>query len=132
MKKQLLILSLLLSTTTFSSLSFGEWELIEGNENVYWDPENIRDDNGSVYFWILVDFGELEVWDDSQSRTVYIELDCASLGFKELTFAKYKTHMAAGSPFETRTPPNQNMKYETPDTPMYSFNAKVCDYVGSN
>ena len=50
MKKKLLVFSLVLLTTTFSSLSFGEWRSALEAEvtNFYWDPENIKKRNGLV------------------------------------------------------------------------------------
>jgi len=79
MKKQFLILSLLLTTTTFSSLSFGEWEQtgesLDGTR-VFFDNERLRVRQGQiVYFYLMLDYLKPSKL-GHMSAVSYIEGDC--------------------------------------------------------
>lgn len=133
MKKQLLTLSLLLSTTTFSSLSFGEWELvaesITGTEN-YWDKDRVRVSGGLVYYYVLQNLLKPNSTGDF-STVFYAESSCQRMSIAYLSFSFYKQAMAGGVA-ETSNPPNPDTTYVEPGTIAYDTLSAVCDYVNSN
>ena len=134
MKKQLLIFSLLLSTTTFSSLSFGEWRLTVETEltNFYWDPENIKKSNGLVYSWFLLDYQEESPDSDSLSMMINAEIHCETLASKDLSYVSYKQHMAGEFPHRTDTPESPEIVFHPMMTPRYRLTKAVCDYINTN
>ena len=133
MTKQLLTFFLLLSTTTFSSLSFGEWRLTVESEvtNFYWDPENIKKSDGLVYSWFLLDYREASTESDSLSMMINVETDCETLASKDLSYVSYKQHMAGGSPSRTDTPENPEIVFHPMITPRYRLTKEVCDYINT-
>ena len=134
MKKKLLVFSLLLLTTTFSSLSFGEWRLTVETEvtNFYWDPENVKKSDRLVYSWLLLDYREESPEYDSLSMMINVETDCETLASKDLTYVSYKQHMAGGSPIRTDTPENPEIVFHPMITPRYRLTKEVCDYINTN
>ena len=94
MKEPFLIVSLLLSTTTFSSLSFGEWRLTVESEvtHFYWDPENIKKIDGLVYSWFLLDYQENSPESDNLSMMINVEIDCQTLASKDLSYVIQAAH----------------------------------------
>jgi hypothetical protein len=76
MKKQLLILSLLISTATLSSLSFGEYVRISSDrdQEIFVDPSRIRERDGDVYFWSYQNNIQRNT-----SQEEYHQLDCGLL-----------------------------------------------------
>ena len=133
MKKLFLILSLLLSTITFSSLSFGEWRLAVGTEvtNFYWDPENIKKSDGLVYSWFLLDYREESTESDSLSMMINVETDCETLASEDLSYVSYKQHMAGGFPSRTDTPESPEIVFHPMFSPRYRLTKVVCDYVNT-
>jgi len=97
MKKQL-ILSLLLFTTTFSSLSLGEWVKSAESEDgsFYVNFSDIRKDDAYVYWWQLNDLIE----PDNKgilSATTYHQSDCFWFRTKYLRGKVFKANMAEGT-----------------------------------
>ena len=94
MKRPFLIVSLLLSTTTFSSLSFGEWRLTVETEvtHFYWDPKNIKKIDGLVYSWFLLDYQEESPESGIRSMMINVEIDCQTLASKDLSYVSYNNH----------------------------------------
>ena len=134
MKKPFLILSLLLSTTTLSSLSFGEWRLTVETKvtHFYWDPGNIKKIDGLVYSWFLLDYQEASPDSDSLSMTINVEIDCQTLASKDLRYVSYKQHMARGFPSRTETPESPEILFRPIITPRYRLTKVVCDLVVDN
>ena len=134
MKKHLLILSLLLSTTMFSSLSFGEWELIgattDGDE-FYWDRDKVRVNQGLVYWYVLFDYLK-PTETGTLSVTVYQESDCQRMSILDLSTSFYKQAMAEGQAWSTYTNPNPEVSYPSPSSSSGYALKEVCDYVNSN
>ena len=94
MKKQRLIFSLLLSTITFSSLSFGEWIKSAESEDgsFYINFSDIREADGYVYWWQLNDL--IEPNKGTLSATTYHQTDCGWFRTKYLRGKRYKANMA--------------------------------------
>lgn len=133
MKKQLLTLSLLLSTTTFSSLSFGEWELatISSNDDTFfWDKDRVRVRGGLVYWYGLTDF--LKPEQGYLSLTEYSESDCQRMSVTILSLSMYKQAMGRGEPELTHNYDDDDIRYLEPGSAGYIRLSAVCDYVNSN
>ena len=131
MKKQLLTLSVLLSTTMFSSLSFGEWVKSAESEDgsFYINFSDIRKDDGYVYWWQLNDLIEPNN-KEILSATTYHQTDCLGFRTKYLRGKVYKANMAEGT---------AEREYDY-DSPKWIYPAghlqgqimqDVCDYVVS-
>ena len=134
MKRPFLIVSLLLSTTTFSSLSFGEWRLTVETEvtHFYWDPENIKKIDGLVYSWFLLDYQEQSPESDNLSMMINVEIDCQTLASKDLSYVSYEQHMAKGFPSRTDTPKITEIVFYPMITPRYRLTKLVCNSVDDN
>ena len=131
MKTQLLTFFLLLSTTTFSSLSFGEWVKSAESEDgsFYINLSDIRKVDGYVYWWQLNDLIEPNN-KEILSATTYHQTDCLWFRTKYLRGKSYKANMAEGT---------AERKYDY-DDPKWIYPAghlqgkimqDVCDYVVS-
>jgi len=134
MKKHLLILSLLLSTTMFSSQSFGEWELLVVNsdgEEFYWDKDKVRVNQGLVYWYVLVDYLKPSET-GTLSATKYQESDCQRMSNLDLSTSFYKQAMAEGQAWGTYTIPNPKVSYPTLSSSIGIVLKVVCDYVNTN
>ena len=134
MKRPFLIVSLLLSTTTFSSLSFGEWRLTVETEvtHFYWDPENIKKIDGLVYSWFLLDYQEQSPESDNLSMIIDGEIDCQTLASKDLSYVSYMQRMAEGFPSRTDTPKSTEIVFYPMITPRYRLTKLVCDSFDDN
>ena len=134
MKKPFLMVSLLLHTATFSSLSFGEWRLTVETEvtHFYWDPENIKKIDGLVYSWFLLDYQEQSPESDNLSMMINVEIDCQTLASKDLSYVSYEQHMAKGFPSRTDTPKITEIVFYPMITPRYRLTKLVCNSVDDN
>lgn len=131
MKKQLLIFSLLLSTATFSSLSFGEWELrskLNKNTELYWDPELVREHDGYRYYYDLTNYLVPDAV-GARSYKDYIQVNCGTLGFKSLSLTRYKQAMGEGygSTIRSYSPEDAFLYYNQPGSMGEAVVKKVCD-----
>tara|TARA_B100000575_G_scaffold274951_1_gene259143 strand:+ start:133 stop:534 length:402 start_codon:yes stop_codon:yes gene_type:complete len=128
MKSQLLKLLLLLSTATFSSLSFGEWVSLGNAQNgteFYVDFEQMSESKGLVYWTYLqdnLDPDELGML----SQIVYMEGNCANLGINTLSTSIYKQSMARGSEEATITKDNAEITFSASDSMMGYMLQVVC------
>ena len=129
-KSQLLTFFLLLSTTTFSSLSSGEWVKSAESEDgsFYINHSDIRQVDGYVYRWQLNDL--IEPNKGILPATTYHQTDCLWFRTKYLLGKSYKANMAEG---------NAERKYDY-DNPRWMYPAghlqgqimqDVCVYVMS-
>ena len=134
MKKPFLIVSLLLHTATFSSLSFGEWRLVVESEvtHFYWDPGKIKKIDGLVYSWFLLDYQEESPESGIRSMMINVEIDCQTLASKDLSYVSYKQYMAEGFPTRTDTPKSTEIVFYSMITPRYRLTKLVCDSVYDN
>ena len=129
MNKLFLILSLLLSTTTFSSLSFGEWVKSAESEDgsFYINFSDIRKDDGYVYWWQLNDLIEPNN-KEILSATTYHQTDCLWFRTKYLRGKSYKANMAEGT--AEREYDYDNPKWIYPAGHLQGqIMQDVCDYV---
>ena len=131
MKKQLLIFSVLLSTTTFSSLSFGEWIKSAESEDgsFYINFSDIREADGYVYWWQLNDL--IDPNKGTLSATTYHQTDCGWFRTKYLRGKRYEANMAEG--IAEREYDYENPKWIYPAGHLQGKLVQdVCDYVASN
>jgi hypothetical protein len=115
MKK--LILILLFSTVVFSSSSYAEWTDVnkdtDGN-TFYVDLEKIKEHDGYVYYWSLVDYlkptpnGVLSV-------KIYKQGDCKLFRFKRLSYSFHKEPMGGGNG-DSNSPKNLEWVYSPNST----------------
>ena len=132
MKRQLLILSLLLTTTTFSSLSFGEWKLVTtntGGTEFYLDFDKIRIRGGFVYWTILQN--RLKPSDGILSSTIYTESDCRRRSYTSLSYSFYAQAMGKGEAEITNSNPS-DLEYPSSGSPQETLINEVCDYANLN
>ena len=125
MKKILiLVFSILISFN-----SYGEWEEFGKNvdgDTFYIDEDTIKEHNGYVYWWVLVD--RLKPSESGiMSGKTYTQGDCGVNQYKWLSIIQYKQPMGEGSS-ETITPPAK-WKYPPPDSIGGGLLKYVCDYV---
>ena len=126
MKKLLVLLfSLLISFN-----SFGEWrEITVGNRsgNVHYiDDNRIRENNGYVYWWELLDYLKPNKH-GYYSDTVYKQGDCNLYKFKFLTMNFYKKPMGVGESLTLS--PDPEWDYALPNSVAETKMDYVCDYV---
>lgn len=114
------------------SVSNAEW--LEAGKNVdgdvyYLDPDKIRKQGDSVYYWQLADLLKPNSLGILSVET-YIEGDCKVYGVKVLTFAYYKLPMGKGDPVMDK--PSESYKdwtYPPTGTSMYRLLNQVCRFI---
>ena len=129
MKTQLLTSFLLLSTATFSSLSFGEWVKSAESEDgsFYINLSDIRKVDGYVYWWQLNDLIEPNN-KGVLSATTYHQTDCLWSRTKYLRGKVFKANMAEGT--AEREYDYDNPKWIYPAGHLQGqIMQDVCDYV---
>jgi len=105
MKKLIPILTVFLSFFLFPQTSLGEWTFVVKNLDNGWewyvDFDRIRQKNGYVYYWTLVDFKK-PLLDDNNfiSSKVYEMGDCEIFRKKILTYSFYEGPMGQGKSLE--------------------------------
>ena len=110
MKKLLLLLfSLILSFN-----SYGEWTYIgDSNNDVFFmDLDTVKDSNGHVYWWYLINLNESN--NDNKSQKVYIQGDCEMPRIKTLTNYFYNKTM--GEDLASYSSTSSEWVYLPPDT----------------
>ena len=134
MKKPFLIVSLLLHTVRFSSLSLAEWRLTVESEvtHFYWNPGNIKKIDGLVYSVFSLDYQEESPESGIRSMMINVEIDCQTLASKDLSYVPYKQHIAAGFPSRIDTPKITEIVFYPMITPRYRLTKLVCDSVYKN
>ena len=125
MKKLLILLfSLLISLN-----SYGEWtEISESNvgDTYYLDLDSIKENNGYVYFWTLMDSAKPNIFGDLSSK-VLTEAIC-NVPYKErgIEWHYYKLPMGQGSPDSNNVIGFWN--YPSPGDVREAILEFVCEY----
>ena len=121
MKKLLILLfSLLISFNSYGVMKLANgiiWHLVSGNSNgneFYLDMQSIKQKDGLVYYWILVNYDK--PMDGFSSAKIFKEGDCSLKRDKTLTMMSYKEPMGEGSDFKTETPRNPEWIYNRPSS----------------
>jgi hypothetical protein len=127
--KKLTLLTTLTITLMFSPVCWGEWfkvtESVSGH-TFYVDFVRIRQHEGYVYYWGMVDY--LTPNDGTMSVKTYFQGDCEMFRFKDLSYNFYKESMGEGTPQQVDSP-DTTWKYPTPDSSFEVVLKKVCDFV---
>jgi len=93
------------------------WHLVSDNSNgdeFYLDMQSIKQKDGLVYYWILVNYDK--PMDGFSSAKIFKEGDCSLKRDKTLTMMSYKEPMGEGSDFKTETPRNPEWIYNRPSS----------------
>jgi hypothetical protein len=125
MKK--LILILLFSASMFSSSSYAEWTKVssmDGN-TFYVDFERIREHDGYVYFWELLNYLKPQYGD--LSVKVYKQGDCKLFGYKGLSYSYYIEPMGRGTSSTSSNKPDKEWSYPPPDSSFEIALKQVCN-----
>ena len=123
MKKLLILLfSLLISFN-----SYGEWREVArstSGDTFYVEQNTIRENNGYVYSWILIEYAKSS--DGMMSSKIYTQFDCGVFRFKDLAFVSYNQSMGNGEIRNEFTPPD-DWRYPMSKTMDYAVLDFVCD-----
>ena len=96
--KQLLVLTIFISSLIMSSVAHAKWTWVIRNVNgttFYVDFQKIRKHDGKVYYWRLTDYLKPEngIW----SGEAYIEAECGPFRQRFLAVSLYSGSMATGT-----------------------------------
>jgi len=98
----------------------------EGN-TWYLDFETIKNEEGFIYYWILIDHAERFKAGHLSSR-FYAQGDCKEFRFKYLNYLAHLKPMGKGNPDMLGVTPQKEWTHPTPDT-IAEVNLKaVCSY----
>ena len=125
MRKLILILTFL-----FPVSSFADWTKITSSQegdSFYLDVETIKESNGLVYYWSLVDYLKPQNAGFLSAKALY-EVNC-NIPRKErqLSISGYSTPMGKGNPIDTDNK-EQEWTYSQPNTITEMMIANVCIY----
>jgi len=106
----------LVFTVMFSSTSFAAWNKVDESEsgNHYVDFDKIKEQDGFVYFWTLLDLLKPDA-DGDLSYKNYKQGDCELFRFKSLSFSFHKEPMGGGTG-ETGNTKNSEWNYPSPNS----------------
>ena len=126
MKKLLILLfSMLISFN-----SYGEWTRYgenSDNDTMYIDYSKIKENNGFVYFWEMID-NLVPSSTGRMSNKAYIQSNCKTTQSKYLTYIFYNQSMGEGEG-DPYTPTETEWFYPPPESIIYGIIESVCDYV---
>ena len=122
-------LTILLFSIFISFNSYGEWtkvtETVLG-DTFYIEKDRIKEHNGYVYYWRLIDYLKPDSFGDMSSK-VYTQGDCGVNRIKYLSLIFYKQPMGKGE--DEHNPLNTEWKYPLPDSAMESLLDYACSYI---
>ncbi len=110
----------------------GEWKKLAENTNgdtIYIDFERIKQEDGYVYWWHLIDL--LEPLDGSMSVKAYRQGDCDEFRYKSSNVSFYSEPMGEGDMLEKFSEPDEDWTYPNPESGGELELKNVCDYVKS-
>ena len=114
----------------FSSSVNADWIIaskhVDGTTEFYIDKNNIRKDESTRYFWLLMNLKERKVDRKHNSAIVYVQLDCIVLRGKDLKFISKSLEMGEGENVNEFSPPDK-WQYPTPGSNMEKIYKKVCN-----
>ena len=115
MKNLLVILTILISTLSFTSNSFAEWTYIGESKDVriYIDFERIRKKNDKIFWWGLTDYKKRTPSGDL-SAVVLREGNCLTFQYKILSDMYFSRPMGKGEMTGGSDIPDKNWKYAKP------------------
>jgi len=124
--KKLLFIFLII----FSSQSFAEWELVAEsvNDKYYIDFDNIRENGGYIYYWLLVNQKEAKKIGQFyyKSGKEYVQADCKIFRNKVLQYFIYPEEFGTGNLIDM-VDGNGSWFYPPPKTVGDSILKRVCE-----
>jgi hypothetical protein len=124
-------LTILLFSILISFSSYGEWTKVGENaigDTTYIDTSTIKERNGYVYWWAMMDY-LVPTEQGSLSSKTLTQNDCYMYRNKLLSFSSYKQPMGSGRVYLTTNPSNPEWVYTSPGS-MGSIEAEYgCNYV---
>ena len=114
----------------FSTSLYAEWEFVSESifgDKFYVDITNIREVDGSIYFWRLLNYNEN--YTDAKSSKVYLEGDCKKFGMKRLNQIYYSKQNGDGDVLQIITEPSNNFQYPAPESSDHNILKFVCNFV---
>ena len=130
MKNLNIIAAALASTVAFTSPVFAEWTWVSESEGgtFYIDFHTVKENNGYVYFWDMVDYLKPSQQGHLSSKLLK-EVDCdIPRKFKYLSFVHCTQPMSGGN-----CDANSNAsewEYPSPNSVDEALTNEVCDFVG--
>ena len=130
-------LLLLLFSVLISFSSYGDWEEVAENtkgDTYYMDFDKIKEHQGYVYFWFLIENVKPREWTDIygdipwlfKSESSYLQVDCGINRYKELSSTGYTKSMGSGEINQVNNPaPDWN--YFPPNTVGEAMLELACD-----
>ena len=125
-----LILTLILVTLS-APVCFGEWLKVatsNDGDTFHIDYERIREHDGYVYFWWLIDNRDPDL-SGIMSGINYYQADCDLFRFKRLSWNAYKQPMGKGTLQSSGSKPDENWTYPIPDYVAETTLKRGCAYV---
>ena len=113
----------------FSSSSYAGWTKVTeyAKGTFYVDFERIREHDGYVYYWVLIDYFKSFAFTDSMSSAkIYNQGDCKLFRYRGIEFSFHKEPMGAGeNTLPIKFPPD---KWTYPHDDMHEVALKqVCN-----
>ena len=124
-------LTILLFSILISFNSYGEWTKSTADssgETTYINISSIKKQDGYSYWWTLADYPKPDSYGDMSSER-YLQVDCALIRYKVLSWSFYKKNMGTGS-FEivpTSSIPTE-WQYSRPNSVMADAIELGCSY----
>jgi hypothetical protein len=120
----------LVFTMALSSTSFAEWtetgDSVDG-ATFYVDYERIREHEGYVYFWTLIDLST-RMEQGVTSLIAYWQGDCKLFRLKDLSETWYNGRMGRGDTITTLTKENKPWAYPPPKSVNEIILTNVCRF----
>jgi len=124
-------LTILLFSILISFNSYGEWTEVaesEGGDTNYIDTSTIKERNGYVYWWKLMDY-LVPSESGTMSAKVFSQNDCGIYRSKVLSFSYYKQPMGGVGAGKTINPSNRKWDYISPGSTGSIVLEYGCNYV---
>ena len=128
MKKLILFYFILLSFFTFHS--YAEWTKITENidgDAYYIDFDNIKENNGYLYFWYLRDYPKPDEFNDMSSK-ILKEVDCNIPTKGRIIYSLYYTSPMGAGQRSTSSDTASEWMYASPDSVFGTLLDIVCNY----
>ena len=128
--KKMIAIFIILFSTSYSFNCFAEWKKIstsnKGHLTFYIEDNNIRFNNGFVYWWQLTD-NITPTSDGFYSTKLYMQGDCNLFRIKVLEFFGHFKQMGNGSYNQLKIP-RKDWIYSPPNTSLNTILKSVCNY----
>ena len=128
--KQLLIITIFLSSMMMSSVAYSKWTEVAKNvdgDTYYVDFERIKKHDGKVYYWILNDYLKPTKYGAISSK-IYTEAECGRFRVRLLNVTFYKGPLASGTINSSDNTPAKDWGYPKHDSSSEDILKAVCNH----